>query len=250
MRTAIVTGASRNIGLAIARRLLSDGWNVCVTGRDQSGVVDAATLLAEDGFGDAVRWFAGDIGVEADVRRLVDDVELAWGTVDAVVNNAGIRAHGPIESMSLEDWGAVLTTVLTGAFLTSRAVLPGMKDRGWGRIVNIAGMSGQSGAAGRAPVITAKSGLIGLTKACAHEAGGSGVTVNAISPGHIDTERRPGLGDPGVAERHYRHLAEQGNPVGRVGSVDDVAGAVSYLCGEDAGYVTGQVLSINGGAYM
>lgn len=250
MRAAIVTGASRNIGLAIARRLLADGWNVCLTGRDQAGVVAAATALADDGASDAVRWFAGDISVEADVDRLVREVENAWGAIDAVVNNAGIRAHGPIESIQLEHWDAVLATVLTGAFLTSKAVLPGMRERRWGRIVNIAGMSGQSGAAGRAPVIAAKAGLIGLTKACAHEAGGSGVTVNAISPGLIDTERRPGLGDSGVAEKHYQHLGEQSNPVGRIGTVDDVAGTLSYLCGEDAGYVTGQVISVNGGAYM
>jgi NAD(P)-dependent dehydrogenase (short-subunit alcohol dehydrogenase family) len=180
----------------------------------------------------------------------VEYVESHWGAVDAVINNAGIRAHGPIESITLQDWDTVLTTVLTGAFLTTRAVLPGMRERGWGRVVNIAGMSGQSGAAGRAPVIAAKAGLIGLTKACAHEAGGSGVTVNAVSPGHIDTDRRPALGDAATAARHYQHLTEAGNPVGRIGSVDDVSGAVSFLCGEDAGYVTGQVLSVNGGAYM
>jgi NAD(P)-dependent dehydrogenase (short-subunit alcohol dehydrogenase family) len=250
VRAAIVTGASRNIGLAIARRLLADSWNVCLTGRDRDTVVAAAAALADEGAVDSVRWFAGDIGVEADVLRLVNEVETSWGAVDAVVNNAGIRAHSPIESIRLEDWDAVLATVLTGAFLTTKTVLPRMRERGWGRIVNIAGMSGQSGAAGRTPVIAAKSGLIGLTKACAHEAGGSGVTVNAVSPGHIDTQRRPGLGDSGVAEQHYRYLGEKGNPVGRIGSVEDVAGAVSYLCSDDAGYVTGQVISVNGGAYM
>lgn len=250
MRAAIVTGASRNIGLAIARRLLDDGWNVCLTSRDEASVVAAAASLADRGADGAITWFAGDVGVEDDVRRLVADVETAWGGVDAVVNNAGVRAHGPIDSMRLEDWDAVLATVLTGAFLTTRAVLPQMRERGWGRIVNIAGMSGQSGASGRTPVIAAKSGLIGLTKACAHEADGSGVTVNAVSPGHINTDRRAGLGDPGTAAQHYQQLSDKGNPVGRVGTVEDVAGAVSYLCGDDAGYVTGQVISVNGGAYM
>lgn len=247
MRAAIVTGASRNIGLAIAARLRHDGWKVCLTGRDRDAVASAAAELGDE---DSVRWFAGDIGAADDVARLVADVEAAWGGVDAVINNAGIRAHGPIETMRLEDWDAVLTTVLTGAFLTTRATLPQMKERGWGRIVNIAGMSGQSGAAGRTPVVTAKAGLIGLTKAAAHEAGGTGVTVNAVSPGHIDTVRRPGLGDSGTAEQHYKHLGEKSNPVGRIGTVDDVAGLVSYLCSEDAGYVTGQTVAVNGGAYM
>jgi NAD(P)-dependent dehydrogenase (short-subunit alcohol dehydrogenase family) len=250
VRAAIVTGASRNIGLAIASRLLDDGWNVCLTGRDEESVTAAAGTLCKNRDSRTVRWFAGDIGREADVTRLVEEVEQAWGAVDAVVNNAGIRAHGPIDAMPLQDWDAVLNTVLTGTFLTTRAVLPQMRRRGWGRIVNIAGMSGQSGASGRAPVVAAKSGLIGLTKACAHEADGSGVTVNAVSPGHINTVRRPGLGDTGVAEQHYQHLADKGNPVGRIGAVEDVAGAVSYLCGPDAGYVTGQVISVNGGAYM
>ncbi|MGU3500094.1 SDR family NAD(P)-dependent oxidoreductase [Mycobacterium sp. C31M] len=247
MRAAIVTGASRNIGLAISRRLLHDGWNVCLTARDADAVAAAADSLDAP---ESVRWFAGDIGAEADVSRLVAEVESNWGGVDAVINNAGIRAHGPIETMTVQNWDAVLSTVLTGAFLTTRAVLPRMRDRGWGRIVNVAGMSGQSGASGRTPVVSAKSGLIGLTKACAHEADGSGVTVNAISPGHIDTQRRPGLGDSVVAEQHYQHLSTSGNPVGRIGTVEDVAGAVSFLCGPDAGYVTGQVLSVNGGAYM
>jgi NAD(P)-dependent dehydrogenase (short-subunit alcohol dehydrogenase family) len=140
--------------------------------------------------------------------------------------------------------------VLTGAFLTTRATLPQMRQRGWGRIVNIAGMSGQSGAADRAPVVAAKSGIIGLTKACAHEANGSGVTVNAVSPGLIDTDRRPGLGDAVVAQEHYARLERQSNPVGRIGTVEDVAGLVSYLCSDAAGYVTGQVIAVNGGAYM
>jgi NAD(P)-dependent dehydrogenase (short-subunit alcohol dehydrogenase family) len=245
MRSAVVTGASRNIGLAIARRLLRDGWNVCLSGRDETALAAAASSLEGE-----VRWVAGDVGVEADVGRLVAEVEQAWGAVDAVVNNAGIRAHGPVESIKLGDWNAVVSTVLTGAFLLTRETLPGMRQRGWGRIVNIAGMSGQAGAAGRAPVVAAKAGLIGLTKACAQEANGRGVTVNAVSPGLIDTERRAGLGDMSVAEQHYKQLGQQGNPVGRIGSVDDVAAIVAYLCSDDAGYITGQVISVNGGAYM
>ena len=132
MRLAIVTGASRNIGLAIARRLLRDGWNVCLSGRDENALAAAALEL---GAGNTVRWVAGDVGVEADAQRLVDDVEQAWGAVDAVIKNAGIGAHGPVESLDVRDWNAVLSTVLTGAFLLTRANLQGMRERGWGRIV-------------------------------------------------------------------------------------------------------------------
>ena len=125
-----------------------------------------------------------------------------------------------------------------------------MRQRGWGRIVNIAGMSGQSGAAGRAPVVAAKSGTHRADEGLRYEADGPGVTVNAVSPGLIDTERRPGLGDAGVAQQHYDQLGHGGNPVGRIGTVEDVAALVSFLCSDAAGYVTGQVVAVNGGAYM
>ncbi len=214
----------------------------------QNALAGAASGLGADG---EVRWVAGDVGVEADVRRLVDEVEGAWGAVDAVVNNAGIRAHGPIESLALRDWDAVLATVLTGAFLTTRATLPSMRERGWGRIVNIVGMSGQCGAAGRAPVVAAKSGLIGLTKACAHEADGRGVTVNAdFARAHRHrTPSRP---------RGYRTLRNSTTNSSAIKAIPSAASAplktsrpwCRILCSDDAGYVTGQVMAVNGGAYM
>lgn len=247
MRVALVTGATKNIGYAIASALARGGTAVAVNGRDAAAVQDAVRRLEAEGAtaAPAVGSIAGEEGVQA----VVDAAVQRLGPVDVLVNNAGLRAHGPLATMALEDWSAVLDTVLTGSFLTTRAVLPGMCERGWGRVVNIAGVSGQKGAADRAPVVAAKSGLIGLTKATAHEAAPSGVTANAISPGLIDTQRSQSLGDAAVARAHYAHMAAQ-VPLQRQGSPAEVASLCAFLCSEDAGFITGQVYGINGGALM
>jgi 3-oxoacyl-[acyl-carrier protein] reductase len=247
MRVALVTGATKNIGYAIAEVLASAGTAVAVNGRDRAAVDGAVQRLVAGGATAAPA--PADIASEAGVRAMVDDVLARWGRVDILINNAGIRAHGPLVDTDLADWRAVIDTVLTGSFLTTRAVLGQMRDRGWGRIVNIAGMSGQKGAADRASVVAAKSGVIGLTKATALEAAAHGVTVNAISPGLIDTQRTQSLGDAGVAQAHYARMAAS-VPVGRQGRVSEVAALCAFLCSADAGFITGQVYSINGGAYM
>jgi NAD(P)-dependent dehydrogenase (short-subunit alcohol dehydrogenase family) len=247
MRVAIVTGAARNIGYAIAKALAGAGIAVAVNGRDEAAVDRAVEQLVAAGATAAPA--PADVTSEAGVRAMVDDVLARWGRVDILVNNAGVRAHGPLVDTDLADWRAVLDTVLTGSFLTTRAVLGQMCDRGWGRIVNIAGLGGQQGAAGRAPLVTAKSGIIGLTKATAHEAAAHGVTVNAVSPGLIDTQRPPSLGDPAFAQAHYARMAAA-VPMGRKGQVSEVAALCSFLCSDEAGYITGQVYGVNGGAYM
>jgi NAD(P)-dependent dehydrogenase (short-subunit alcohol dehydrogenase family) len=247
MTIALVTGATRNIGFATALALAESGMTVAVNGRHQEQVQEAVQRLEARG-GRAVAAVA-DVSSESDVSRMVDQLSERTGPVDVLVNNAGVRAHGPLATLSLDDWRTVVDTVLTGSFLTTRAVMPGMIERRWGRIVNIAGVSGQGGASGRAPVVAAKSGVIGLTKATAHEGAPHGVTANAVSPGLIDTKRSPTLGDDAVAEAHYEQMAAK-VPVGRQGEPAEVAALCAYLCSGTAGFITGQVFGINGGAYM
>ena len=247
MTVALITGATKNIGFAIASALAATGTTVAVNGRDPEVVGQAVERLTASG---AVAVPAvGDISTEEGVRAVVDGVVERAGQIGVLVNNAGIRAHGPFVDTSLEDWQAVLDTVMTGAFLTTRAVLGPMCEQGWGRIINIAGASGQSGAAGRPAVVAAKAGLIGLTKATAHECAGQGVTANAVSPGLIDTQRSPTRGDDSVAAQHYKDQAAK-VPLGRLGHVSEVGALCAFLCSEDAGFITGQVYAINGGVYM
>lgn len=247
MRVALVTGATKNIGYAIAESLAASGAAIALNGRNPQAVEEAVRRLSATGA--TVVPAVGDISSEDGVRELHDAVVERLGRIDILVNNAGVRAHGPLVDTDVADWRAVLDAVLTGSFLTTRAVLGGMCDAGWGRIVNIAGVSGQSGAAGRPAVVAAKAGLIGLTKATAHEAAPHGVTVNAVSPGLIDTQRSPTRGDDAVAAQHYAHMAEA-VPVGRKGHVSEVGALCAFLCSDEAAFITGQTHGINGGVYM
>jgi NAD(P)-dependent dehydrogenase (short-subunit alcohol dehydrogenase family) len=246
-RVALVTGATKNIGFAIAQELSIHGYAIALNGRDPVAVESACARLRSQG-AEAVPVVA-DVSSEADVTAMVDLVLARWGRVDVLVNNAGLRAHGAITATALGDWQRVLATVLTGAFLTTRAVFGPMRDNGFGRIVNIGGISAQRGAAERAAVTAAKAGLVGLTKTTALEGAPHGITANVVSPGSIDTDRSAILGDPDGGRAYYRGAAER-NPLRRLGHPAEVAAACAYLCGESAGFVTGQVIAINGGAYM
>ncbi|GAA3929225.1 SDR family NAD(P)-dependent oxidoreductase [Microbacterium soli] len=246
MTTALVTGGTKNIGFAIAARLGQDGFSVAVNGRTPAAVEEAVDRLRA--LGVTADGFVADVTDEASVDRMCARIEDQLGPVGVLVNNAGVRCHGPLTQTSTTDWNRVLDVVLTGSFLTVRRLLPGMMAAGWGRIVNLAGLSGQMGAASRIAVVTAKSGIIGFTKAVALETAPHGITANAISPGFVDTDRSPSLGDRSAAAAHYERGRE--TPVGRVGQPEDIAELCAFLCSRQAGYITGQTIAANGGTYM
>jgi 3-oxoacyl-[acyl-carrier protein] reductase len=234
---AIVTGGGRNIGRAVALALAQAGWDVAVIVRSR---IDEANSVAEE-IGSSGRtaaaWIA-DVADHVAVDGAFDEIRARLGPVGVLVNGAAVRQESEFLDLEPAQWRDTMAVNLDGAYHCCRAALPDMLAAGWGRIVNIAGLTGQIGASQRAHVVASKAGLIGLTKALALEFAGSNITVNCVSPGMIAT-RREGP-DPA-------HHAEHRPPVGRLGRPEEVAAAVRYLASEEAGYVTGQVLGINGG---
>ena len=242
-KVALVTGGARNIGRAIARELAAAGAAVMVNANTSREDAEQTVSLIRSEGGKAALHFADVTDAKA-VGTLVAATEKEFGRLDVLVNNAAIRAETAFAGMKLEDWRRVLSVVLDGAFLCSQACLPHMARAGGGAIVNIGGLTAHPGAAGRAHVVAAKAGLIGLTRALALELAPQGITVNCVVPGTIETLR----GLPGAPERpaHRRALP----PAGRRGEPAEVAAAVRFLCGPGARYITGQALHVNGGGYM
>jgi 3-oxoacyl-[acyl-carrier protein] reductase len=240
-RVAIVTGASRGIGRAIARRLAAQGATVVAGARGQH----AADVVAEiRGAGGRAEPASIDVTDGAAAAALVGDVVTRLGRIDILVNNAGIARDQLMLRMKREDWDAVLATNLTAAFTCSQAVLrPMVKQRG-GRIICISSVVGQMGNAGQANYAASKAGLIGFARALAREVASRGITVNVVAPGLIDTDMTRAIGDD-VREQWAAQV-----PLGRFGTPDDVAAAVCFLASDEAAYITGQVLAVNGGMYM
>ena len=238
-RVALVTGASRNIGRSIAVALAEDGFDLLVVARS-SGEESERTVEEVEGLGRRALLLRADVRDQDAILAGVDHAREELGPVSVLVNNAAVRRERDFLDIDRMDWDEVVDVVLGGAFVCSQAVLPDMVEQGWGRIVNIAGVTGQTGAARRAHVVTAKAGVLGLTKALAHEYAASGITVNAVSPGLIDTVRDH------VPEPHRGREV----PVGRPGRIEEVTAAVRYLVGGEAASVTGHTLDVNGGARM
>lgn len=241
-RTAIVTGAARNIGRAAALVLARQGFNVVVHAQaNRDGAAETVGLVEEAGGGAVM--VLGDLADPQTAPRLADAAR-ALGTIAVLVNNAAVRRAVPFAEMTLEEWRAILTVNLDGAFLCAKACIADMVTQGWGRIVNIGGLTGHTGASGRAHVVTSKAAVVGLTKALAAEYAGTGITANCVVPGAIEAERG------GAAGARGQHPGKVEPMVGRRGTPAEVAAVVGMLCGPDSGYITGQSIHVSGGAYL
>jgi 3-oxoacyl-[acyl-carrier protein] reductase len=240
-RVALITGAGKNIGRACAHALAAEGFDVVINGSSDRAACDAVAREVEKA-GRRAMVVMGDVGKAAECRRIAEEAIKAFGSVDALLNNAALRPNKPFLEMSDADWQRVIDVDMNAAVWLARACLPGMVRKGWGRIVNFAGMNAIHGHAGRAPVSVAKHGVWGLTKALAMEFGPKGITTNTISPGPIapDVEEKNAS-----AEARAATLARV--PLGRFGQPAEVAAAARLLCSEAGGYINGQMIAVNGG---
>lgn len=239
---ALVTGASRGIGRAIAEALGKAGATVIGTATSDAGAAAISETLAAAGI--RGRGLRLDVSNDAAVDQAISDIAANEGAVTLLVNNAGITRDGLLLRMKIEDWQQVIDTDLTSLYRTSRACLRGMMKARRGRIVNIGSVVGLMGNPGQANYCAAKAGLVGFTRSLAREVGSRGITVNAVAPGFIATDMTAALSE------EQRSALEKQIPLERLGAVDDIAAAVLFLCSPAAGYITGEVLNVNGGMYM
>src|SRR5450755_3430116 len=241
-RVALVTGASQGIGHACARALAQAGATVILAARNLQKLEELSAQITADG-GKAVA-FPMDVADEDQVKSAIKSALAQFGKIDILVNNAGITRDQLIMRMKRADWDAVLTTNLTSAYLCIQQVIPSMLKQHWGRIINITSIMGQTGQAGQANYSASKAGLIGLTMAMAREVASRNITVNAVSPGFIETSMTAVLND------ELKQTMTKNIPLGRAGSPEDIASAVNFLASEEASYITGHVLNVNGGLLM
>ncbi|MBN8551990.1 MAG: acetoacetyl-CoA reductase [Caulobacterales bacterium] len=237
-RTALVTGGTRGIGRSISARLKADGFNVAA---GYSGNDDAARATAEEL---DIMVVKGNVGKFEDCQRAVAEVEERFGPVEILVNNAGITRDGFFHKMSPDQWSQVVSVNMDSLFNMTRQVIEGMRERSFGRIVNISSINGQKGQAGQTNYSAAKAGMIGFTKALAQENARKGITVNCVAPGYINTEMMDSIPENVMA-------SIVGNiPVSRLGEAEEIAACVAFLVRDDASFITGSTISANGGQYM
>ena len=241
-RVALVTGASQGIGHACAQALAREGATIAAAARNREKLDELVAAIAAAG-GQAAA-FVIDVADEDQIKSGVKSALAQFGKIDILVNNAGITRDQLVMRMKRADWDSVLQTNLTSAYLCIQAVMSSMLKQRWGRIINITSVFGQMGQAGQANYSASKAGLIGLTMAIAREVGSRNITCNAIAPGFIETAMTAVLSD------EFKQTAIKQIPLGRVGSPDDVASAVAFLASDDASYITGHVLNVNGGMLM
>jgi 3-oxoacyl-[acyl-carrier protein] reductase len=248
-RTAVVTGASQGIGRACALKLARCGANLALVARNQQKLEEVAREIGSmnrGGTGVPARALvvAADVENEDQVKTAFKAVIAEFGKIDILVNNAGITRDQLIMRMKRADWDAVLNTNLTSAYLCTQQAITSMLKQRWGRIINITSVFGQMGQAGQANYASSKAGLIGLTMAVAREVGSRNITCNAVAPGFIETSMTSALSD------ELKKAALQMIPLGRVGTPEEVANCVAFLASEEAAYITGHVLNVNGGMLM
>lgn len=242
-RVALVTGASRGIGRAIAIRLASEGADIALNYRTDQGAA-AEVAHAIEHVGSRCALVRGDVGLAGDAAGMIATCIAELGGIHMLVNNAGVSADMLTVRLSEEDWDRVLDTDLKGAFLTTKAALRPMMRQRWGRIINIASVVAYTGNAGQAGYASAKAGLVGLSKSVAREVATRGITVNVVAPGLVDTDMTHKLTD------EVRAWMLNQVPMGRPGTVEDVAGVVAFLASDDAAYMTGQTMKVDGGMVM
>jgi 3-oxoacyl-[acyl-carrier protein] reductase len=241
-KVAVVTGAGRNIGRAIALALADGGAAIAINVRSNRTEAESVAREIENAGGNALV-HVGDVADPAAVQALADAVVKQFGRIDILVNNAALRREKTFSEMSYAEWREIMDVTLDGSFHCVKACLPALRQSGAGAIVNIGGLSAHTGAKNRAHVVTAKAGIIGFTRALAHDLADDGITVNCVVPGLIGTPRARDKPEPAHHLTHQTITGERGRP-------EDVAAAVRFLCGPGARYVNGQAFHANGGAYL
>lgn len=243
-KTALITGGSRGIGSACVKLFAKAGCNVAFTYHKDYKAANELTESIKDEV--KIKSYKTDLLDETNILETVDKVLLDFGSIDILVNNAGIWQHGPIEELSLADWKNTIDANLTGTYLFSKNVIPGMKENNFGRIINVSSTAGQRGEAEYSHYAASKGGVISFTKSLASELGPFGITVNSVAPGWVDTDMVSGV----FANAEYKKGEAEKIPVRRIATAEDIAGPILFLSSEFARHVNGEILNVNGGSIL